>query len=98
MEEISILRDLVIILAVSLGVVYVFLRLKQSTIVGFIIAGVLIGPSGLSLISSIHQVEVLAEIGVILLLFTIGLEFSFKKLNQMREMVFIGGECRFFLP
>ena len=97
MEEISVLRDLVIILTVSLVVVYVFLRLKQSTIVGFIIAGVLIGPSGLSLISNIHQVEVLAEIGVILLLFTIGLEFSFKKLTRIREIVLVGGGVQVLL-
>jgi monovalent cation:H+ antiporter-2, CPA2 family len=75
-------------------VVFLFHRLRQPTIVGFLAAGVLMGPYGLSLIADVHQVEVLAEIGVVLLLFTIGLEFSLSRLNQMRQMVLGGGSLQ----
>ena len=49
------------------------------------------GPYGFGLIGAIHEVEMLAEIGVILLLFTIGIEFSFKKLIEIKKQVIIGG-------
>jgi CPA2 family monovalent cation:H+ antiporter-2 len=51
----------------------------------------LTGPYGFGLVGAIHEVEVLAEIGVILLLFTIGIEFSFKKLIEIRKQVVVGG-------
>ncbi|MFQ5988612.1 MAG: monovalent cation:proton antiporter-2 (CPA2) family protein [Candidatus Methylomirabilales bacterium] len=91
MEELAFLKDLVLVFGISTLVVYLFHRLRQPTIVGFLATGVLMGPYGLSLIADKHQVELLAEIGVVLLLFTIGLEFSISKLNQMRQMVLGGG-------
>ena len=75
MEHIAFLRDLVAVFGVSTLVVFLFRRLRQPTIVGFLASGVLVGPYGLSLIADVAQVELLAEIGVVLLLFTIGLEF-----------------------
>jgi CPA2 family monovalent cation:H+ antiporter-2 len=86
-----ILTDLVIILLVSVPVAYACLRLKLPVLVGFILTGILIGPYGLSLISELAAIELLAEIGVMLLLFTIGLEFSLKRLNEMRRLVLLGG-------
>lgn len=91
MEKLGFLKDLVMVFGVSTLVVFLFHRLRQPTIVGFLASGVLIGPYGLSLIADVHQVEFLAEIGVVLLLFTIGLEFSLSKLNQMRRLVLGGG-------
>ena len=69
MEQIAFLRDLVAVFGVSTLVVFLFRRLRQPTIVGFLASGVLVGPYGLSLISDVAQVELLAEIGVVLLLF-----------------------------
>jgi len=87
----GILLDLVVILGISLGVIYVFHRLGIPNIVGFLIAGALAGPHGLGLVSGVHEVELMAEVGVVLLLFTIGLEFSIKDLMQIKDVVFIGG-------
>ncbi len=94
MEQLVFLKDLVLVFSVSTLVVFVFHRLRQPTIVGFLASGVLIGPYGFSLIADKHQVELLAEIGVVLLLFTIGLEFSISKLNQMRHLVLGGGSLQ----
>ena len=51
--------------------------MRQSPIVGYLITGLLVGPYGFHLIQGVHEVEMVAEIGVVLLLFTIGLEFSY---------------------
>ena len=92
MGQIAFLRDLVAVFGVSTLVVFLFRRLRQPTIVGFLASGVLVGPYGLSLIADVAQVELLAEIGVVLLLFTIGLEFSISKLD--RQMVLWGGSLQ----
>lgn len=76
----QLIQDLTILLLVSLPITILFHRFHLPTVVGFLVAGMLIGPNGLALISELHSVEQLAEIGVILLLFIIGLEFS---LGQM---------------
>ena len=68
--EIHILRELIILLAVSLPITYIFHRLKLPALVGFLITGVLIGPYGASIVTAIDIVEKLADIGVVLLLFT----------------------------
>lgn len=91
MEKFSILKDIVIILLFSIPIVYLFKKLKISTIVGYLITGVIIGPFGLKLISGSEQIEVMAEIGVIMLMFTIGLEFSIEKLLKMRKLLFYAG-------
>jgi len=82
------LRSLILIFGVSAVVVYALGRLKQPSIVGFLIAGVILGPHGFKFINDVHEVELLAEIGVILLMFTIGLEFSLKNLMMLRTQVF----------
>ncbi len=82
------LRSLILIFGVSAVVVYALGRLKQPSIVGFLIAGVILGPHGFKFINDVHEVELLAEIGVILLMFTIGLEFSLKNLMMLRSQVF----------
>ena len=91
MSQYLILRDLAIIFAGSLVVILVFHRLKLPALPGFIVAGVLLGPNALGLVSDVHQVENLAEVGVILLLFTIGIEFSLGRLREMGRQVIGGG-------
>src|SRR6059036_642330 len=91
MSEYPVLKDLAIIFAVSLLVILVFHRIKLPALPGFIVAGVLLGPNALGLISDAHQVESLAEVGVILLLFTIGIEFSLSRLREMGRQVIVGG-------
>lgn len=89
--EIPFLRDLIIIFLLSVAVNFIFLRIKVPTTVGFLLTGVLAGPYGLGLVKAVYGVEILAEIGVILLLFTIGLEFSLKNLLQVKKYVLLGG-------
>jgi CPA2 family monovalent cation:H+ antiporter-2 len=95
--QIPLLQEVVIILGLSVLVILIFQRLKLPTILGFLLTGVLIGPFGFSLIKAIHEVEVLAEIGVILLLFVIGLEFSLKSLMAIKKTVFVGGSVQVFV-
>jgi Kef-type K+ transport system membrane component KefB len=91
MENSVYLRDLVIILAVAVGVVAVLHRFKIPSIAGFILAGVIVGPQALGIISDVHEVEVLAEVGVALLLFGIGLEMSLERLRRLWWPILVGG-------
>ena len=85
------LRDLLLLLLASVPIVFIFRRLRLPSIVGFMVTGVVIGPHGFGLIQDVHAIEVLAEIGVALLLFTIGLEFSLRRLLDMKRLVLLGG-------
>ncbi len=91
--HIPLLQEIVIILGLSALVIYLFQRFNLPAILGLLVTGVIVGPSGLALIGSeaTHEVEMLAEIGVILLLFIIGLEFSLKTLASIQRIVLIGG-------
>lgn len=91
MANIKILTDLLVIFTISIVVVFVFHKFRMPPIVGFLAAGALIGPHGLNLVSDIEQVKVMAEIGVVLLLFTIGIEFSLTHLAASRRLLLIGG-------
>ena len=97
MVELEFLKSLVIIFGLSGIVVFILDRLRVPSVVGFLIAGILLGPHGLELIKDVHLVEVFAEIGVILLLFTIGLEFSLKSLLTLRRAILAGGFLQVFL-
>ena len=91
MNDLAYLRDLVIILGLAVVIVTVFHRFKLPSIAGFILAGTLVGPQGLGLVDDIHQVEILAEVGVALLLFGIGLELSLEKLRRLWKLILMGG-------
>mgnify|MGYP002624129736 CR=1 FL=1 len=88
--------DLVVLLVVSIGVLFVSHQVRAPGIIAFLVSGMLLGPHGLGLVSAVHEVEQLAEIGVILLLFTIGLEFSLADLLRMRRVVLLGGSLQLF--
>ena len=88
---VPILTDLVIIFGLSIVVLFVCHQFWVPATVGFILTGILAGPHLLGLVKAIHEVEMLAEIGVILLLFTIGVEFSFANLLQIRQSVLVAG-------
>jgi CPA2 family monovalent cation:H+ antiporter-2 len=66
-------------------------RLRQNVIVGYLLAGLLLGPTGLGLLSAGEDVAVLSELGVALLLFSIGLEFSFRRLMQLGRVATVAG-------
>ncbi len=94
---IPLLADIVIIFGMSIGVLFVCSRLHIPSIVGFLLTGVLAGPYGLGLIKAVHEVEVLAEVGVVLLLFTIGIEFSLESLVRIRKSALLGGSLQVVL-
>lgn len=89
--EIPLLKDIVIILGLSVVIILLFQRLKLPEILGFLITGVIAGPKGLNLINAGHEVELLSEIGIIFLLFVIGIEFSLKGLVSIKNTVIWGG-------
>jgi CPA2 family monovalent cation:H+ antiporter-2 len=95
--EIPILKEVVIIFGLSIGVIILCHRLRIPPIIGFLLTGLLAGPHGLGLVQATHEVEMLAEIGVILLLFVIGLEMSFDELLRLRKPVFLGGGAQVLL-
>jgi len=89
--QLPLLTDIVILLGVSLLVLYVSHGVRLPPVVAFLLTGVLLGPHGLGVVRAVHEVEQLAEIGVILVLFAVGLEFSLKDLLRMRRSVLVGG-------
>lgn len=89
--QIPLLTDLLIIFSLSIGVLFACHRFRIPTVVGLLLTGILAGPHGLGFIKAVHEVEVLAEIGVVLLLFTIGLEFSLQNLREIKRTIVIGG-------
>ena len=92
MHNFIIIQDMVIILAVAMPIIFLFKKIHIPPIVGYLIAGMIIGPYGFALIEGLDEIEVMAEIGVILLLFTIGLEVSFKKLLKIKKyLILVGG-------
>jgi len=94
MGHVSVLQDLIIVMAVALVTAYGLQKLKIPIIVGFLLAGIIIGPGGLSLVHDQHSIEIMAEIGVVFLLFTIGLKFSVAELSQMKSVVFGAGSAQ----
>ena len=88
----SLLGIIVVLLAVSVGAVTAARALKLPPIVGYLVVGLLLGPHALGLAPDTEVTRWLAEIGVVFLMFSIGLEFSLPKLRAMRNLVFgLGG-------
>lgn len=92
--EIPILQDIVIILGLSILIILLFQKIKVPSILGFLLAGIIAGPHAFNLISSSHEVELLSEIGIIFLLFVIGIELSVKELISMKNTVLIGADFK----
>ena len=91
MHEIPFLEDFVIIVGSAVGVIALSRRLNVPPVVGFLVTGILVGPSGLALVEDIHRVEIFAELGVVFLLFVIGLELSVDRLRRLGRIIAIGG-------
>jgi monovalent cation:H+ antiporter-2, CPA2 family len=89
--EYQFLQSLALIFIASTAVILLLHKLKIPSLIGFIVAGIIIGPHGVGLITDVHFIQILAEIGVILLLFTIGIEFSLTKLVRIKKAVLGGG-------
>lgn len=97
MPEFKILSELVLLLAVIIVVISIFRKVNIPPLAGFLISGLIIGPYGIKLVKNIDAVNVLAEVGVMLLLFTIGLEFSLTRLKRIKKIVLVGGGLQVLL-
>ena len=91
MVHIPIINELAAIAALGVVVTLILARLQLPAVAGLLLAGALAGPAALGLVTSMDAIEVLAELGVVLLLFTIGLEFSLSRLQTIFRQVALGG-------
>ncbi|MEZ0310428.1 MAG: cation:proton antiporter [Myxococcota bacterium] len=91
MGHLPLLDELAIVAALAVAVTVVLSRLKLPTVAGLLAAGALLGPYGLHLATKVEAIEVLAEVGVVLLLFSIGLEFSFGRMRDVMKQGAVGG-------
>ncbi len=91
------LLDIVILLAAAVAVVPLFRAIGLGVVPGFLVAGVVVGPSGLALIDNVAEIGQLAELGVVLLLFVIGIELKPARLWLMRRLVFGLGTLQFIV-
>jgi CPA2 family monovalent cation:H+ antiporter-2 len=97
MGDTTFLQDLVITLLAAVLVILPSRRLRIPSAVGFMLTGVLIGPGGFKLVGNTHHVETLAEVGVAMLLFMIGLEFSLARLKEIGRALFVAGPLQVLL-
>ena len=86
------LKDIILILFLAILIILILSKFRIPPVIGFLLTGVIIGPTALQLVDSISDIEVLAEIGIILLMFTIGLEFSLEKIRKIfKDFLLFGG-------
>ncbi|MCC7260016.1 MAG: cation:proton antiporter, partial [Alphaproteobacteria bacterium] len=88
METTSYLQSVIILLAASVVAAAFFRYLRLSPVLGYLIAGAAIGPYGFGIITNVHAASAIAEIGVVFLLFMIGLELTWERLQKLRAFVF----------
>ncbi|XP_004985879.1 K(+) efflux antiporter 5 isoform X5 [Setaria italica] len=89
--DLRLIKDLVVIIVSATGGGIIFSCMGQPVIVGYLLAGSLVGPGGLNFISEMVQVETFAQFGVVFLLFALGLEFSLTKLKVVGPVAVLGG-------
>ena len=91
MNDLSVLLDLAIIIGLAIPIVALAHRVRVPPLVGFLLVGVVIGPHGVALIPESEEVSALSEIGVVLLLFAIGLELSLSDVLRRGRAVMVTG-------
>ncbi len=87
MHDISYLRDILVLLLTSVGIVIVFKQLGLSPVLGYLVAGTVIGPFGFGILESEENTKSIAQLGIVFMLFAIGLELTFDKLKAMKKYV-----------
>ena len=97
MHDFDFLGELVLIGGLAVAIILVFQKLKIPPVIGLIFTGIIIGPSGIGAVYDQKLISTLAELGVILLLFTIGLEFSLDELKKLQKIVLVGGFVQILL-
>jgi CPA2 family monovalent cation:H+ antiporter-2 len=89
------LAPLALVFLAALAAAYILNRLRQPPLIGYLLAGVLLGPHGLGFVQDVDTVEALAQVGVVLLLFTVGLELPLSSLRRLGSAVWIAGPIQF---
>lgn len=97
MDAFRLLQDLAAVLLAAITCGAIFYRLKQPIIIGYLIGGLLVGPYALGFVSDVHTIEMFAEIGVALLMFALGVEFSLAELKPVYKVAVIGGAIQILL-
>ena len=92
----TLFTDIVVIFLLSVLLLLALYRIKIPSVVGFLITGIIVGPAGLGLIHNQDSIDFFAELGIIFLLFTIGLEFSIRHILKSRNFFLIGGSVQVF--
>ena len=87
----TLFTGVVVVFLIAVLLLIILYRVRIPSVVAFLIAGFLAGPSGLGLITNEESISFFAELGVIFLLFTIGLEFSVSRIIKSRRYVLVGG-------
>ncbi|CAO3635822.1 unnamed protein product [Mucor fragilis] len=95
-EDIQLIHDFILILVTSFVLGWMFTWIGLPAFFGYILAGILIGPSGYNLIQELIQIETLAQLGVVLIVFVLGLEFSLEKIKKMWRLA-LGGAMTILL-
>src|SRR3989338_5202692 len=93
----AILTDILIIFAVAVPVAFLFHKIKLPPIIGLLVTVLIIGPSGLGLVQDASRINLLAQIGIALLVFSLGLEFSLKHFGGVKLVVLGGGALQIIL-
>ncbi len=93
----SFLTEILLVLLTATAVAVLFEKFRLPTILGFLLTGVIIGPQGFGILSNNEHIRMLAELGVVLLMLTIGLEFSFERLRGMQNIAVIGGTLQILI-
>lgn len=94
MPATTLLRDLVVLVGIAIPVVALAHRLRVPSIVGFLVAGIVIGPHALGLVRDLGSVNALADMGIVLLLFAIGLELSLDRVMRLGRVLLQGGSLQ----
>ena len=97
MHAFDFLDELALLCVAALVVIRIFRQVNLPPIIGLIVTGLLLGPTGFGVVEQDQVISSIAEIGVMLLLFTIGLEFSFDDIKRLRSIVLIGGPLQVLL-
>jgi len=97
MHEVSFLQDLAVVMIAAGIVTVLFQRLKQPVVLGYIVAGILIGPHLLELIKEQDAIKSLAELGMVFLMFSLGLEFNLRKLRRVAATALVAAPLAILL-
>ena len=97
MANTSFLTEILLVLLMATVVAVIFEKFHLPTILGFLLTGVIIGPQVLGILSDSQHIRMLAELGVVLLMLTIGLEFSVERLRGMQNIAVIGGSLQILI-